>query len=57
MSKLGSHIPQKVATDAVIPLHFFDDTPLWRAFVLYTVSVIGDILDPEALRQRPRYTC
>lgn len=42
--------PAKVPTDIVIPLHFFDDTPLWRAFVLYSMFVFDDVLDPEKLR-------
>jgi hypothetical protein len=38
----------KVPTDTVIPLHFFDDTPLWRAFILYSMFVFGDVLDPQS---------
>ncbi len=43
-------MPAKVATDAVVPLHYFDDTPLWRAFILYSMFVFDDALDPEKLR-------
>ncbi len=42
--------PAKVATDTVVPLPFFDDTPLWRAFILYTMFVFDDVLDPQKLR-------
>jgi len=37
-------------TDTIIPLHFFDDTPLWRAFILYSMFVFDSVLDPEKLR-------
>ena len=46
----GSAAPARVPTDAVIPLNFFDDTPLWRAFVLYSMFVFDDVLDTEKLR-------
>ncbi|KAF8848132.1 hypothetical protein BDZ45DRAFT_754153 [Acephala macrosclerotiorum] len=42
--------PAMVPTDTIIPLHFFDDTPLWRAFVLYSMFVFDDVLDAEKLR-------
>ncbi|KAM0820423.1 hypothetical protein AB5N19_06242 [Seiridium cardinale] len=41
----------RVPPDTVVPLHFFDDTPLWRAFVLYSMFVFDDVLDPEKLRR------
>lgn len=43
--------PTRVSTDNVTPLHFFDDTPLWRAFVLYSMFVFDDTLDPRKLRE------
>lgn len=43
--------PTKAATDSVIPLRFFDDTPLWKAFILYSMFVFDDILSPEKLRR------
>ena len=36
-------------TDRIVPLHFFDDGPLWRAFILYSLFVFDDVLDPEKL--------
>ncbi len=47
---LRSASPAKVDTDTVVPMHFFDDTPLWRAFVLYSMFVFDDVLDPQKLR-------
>ena len=46
----GSAAPARVPTDAVIPFNFFDDTPLWRAFILYSMFVFDDVLDPQKLR-------
>jgi len=40
----------RVPTDAIIPVHFFDDTPLWRSFILYSMFVFDDVLDPQKLR-------
>ncbi|KAL6792560.1 hypothetical protein GGI42DRAFT_334957 [Trichoderma sp. SZMC 28013] len=42
--------PSKVPTDIVIPFRFFDDTPLWKAFILYSMFVFDDVLDAEILR-------
>ncbi|KAJ0124001.1 hypothetical protein J7T55_012474 [Diaporthe amygdali] len=39
-----------MATPAVAPLHNFDDTPLWKAFILYYVFVFDSVLDPEHLK-------
>src|SRR5436309_1605393 len=36
--------------DRVVPLHFFDDGPLWRAFILYSMFVFDHVLDAEKLR-------
>jgi len=47
----GTTAPTRVLTDTVIPFHFFDDTPLWRAFILYSMLVFDDILDPQKLRE------
>lgn len=41
----------KVPTDTIIPFHFFDDTPLWRAFVLYSMFVFDDVLDSKKLKE------
>ncbi|KAF4625251.1 hypothetical protein G7Y89_g12920 [Cudoniella acicularis] len=46
----GKSPPARVPTDTVIPVHFFDDTPLWRAFILYSMFVFDDLLDPQKLR-------
>lgn len=45
-----SAAPARVPTDTVIPFHFFDDTPLWRAFILYSMFVFDDVLDPTKLQ-------
>jgi hypothetical protein len=36
--------------DKIVPLHYFDDAPLWRAFNLYSLFVFDDVLDAEKLR-------
>ncbi|KAL7928930.1 hypothetical protein V8C35DRAFT_284815 [Trichoderma chlorosporum] len=42
--------PAKVPTDIIVPFRFFDDTPLWKAFVLYSMFVFDDVLNVEMLR-------
>ncbi|KAL7814937.1 hypothetical protein V8C44DRAFT_324877 [Trichoderma aethiopicum] len=42
--------PATVPTDTVIPFRFFDDTPLWRTIILYSMFVFDDVLSPEKLR-------
>lgn len=42
--------PQRVPTDLVVPVGFFDNTIIFRTFVLYTLFVFDDVLDPERLR-------
>lgn len=37
------------ASDKIVPLHFFDDGPLWRAFILYSMFVFDCTLDVEKL--------
>lgn len=39
--------------DSVMSLPFFDDTPLWRAFILYSMFVFDDVLNPDKLRSSP----
>ena len=44
---------KKTAPDVdtrILPLHFFDDGPLWRAFLLYTMFVVDDVLDADKLK-------
>ncbi|KAJ7257100.1 hypothetical protein C8J57DRAFT_1185943 [Mycena rebaudengoi] len=48
-SLFGPRQPVPVSTDRVIPVHFFDDTFLLRTFVMYTLFVFDDVLDPEKL--------
>lgn len=45
-----SSAPARVPSDTVVPFRFFDDTPLWRAFILYSTFVFDDVLDPSKLR-------
>lgn len=40
----------KMSKQNVFPLRYFDDTPLWRAFVLYYMFVFDSVLDPEKLK-------
>ncbi|GJC82664.1 transcriptional regulator sdnM [Colletotrichum liriopes] len=42
--------PQRVPTDRVVPVGFFDDTILFRTFVMYTMFVFDDVLDVLRLR-------
>lgn len=42
--------PERVPTDVVVPVGFFDDTIIFRTFVLYTLFVFDDVLDPQRLR-------
>ncbi|KAH9903781.1 hypothetical protein F4778DRAFT_99452 [Xylariomycetidae sp. FL2044] len=42
--------PAKVSTDIVCPLRWFDDTPLWKSFILYSTFVFDEVLDPAKLR-------
>ncbi|RSL86800.1 hypothetical protein CEP51_002594 [Fusarium floridanum] len=46
----GPAAPARVPTDKVIPLHFWDDSPLYRRIALYNLKVFDDVLDPERLR-------
>ncbi|KAM5343374.1 hypothetical protein ACJ41O_011911 [Fusarium nematophilum] len=46
----GPPQPARVPTDQVIPLHFWDDSPIYRRIALYNLKVFGDVLDPEKLR-------
>ncbi|KAH8894542.1 hypothetical protein GQ53DRAFT_643335 [Thozetella sp. PMI_491] len=41
--------PAAVIEDKVIRMHFFDDGPLWRAFILYSLFVFDDVLDADKL--------
>lgn len=41
--------PQRVSTDRVVPVGFFDDTVIFRTFVLYTLFVFDDVLDASKL--------
>ncbi|GJC96139.1 BCL5p [Colletotrichum higginsianum] len=42
--------PQRVSTDRVAPVGFFDDTVIFRTFVLYTLFAFDDVLDAAKLR-------
>lgn len=45
----GPKAPDPVPTDQVVPVGFFDDTIIFRTFVLYTLFVFDDVLDVEKL--------
>jgi hypothetical protein len=42
--------PERVPTDQVVPVGFFDDTIIFRTFVMYTLFAFDDVLDPRRLR-------
>ncbi|KAF4450961.1 family regulatory protein [Fusarium austroafricanum] len=42
--------PARVKTDEVIPLHTWDDNPLFRRVGLFSLMVFDGVLDPEKLR-------
>ncbi|KAI1269156.1 hypothetical protein F5Y18DRAFT_439700 [Xylariaceae sp. FL1019] len=42
--------PARVSSDAVVPLGFYDDTMIFRIFVLGSMFVFNDVLDPQKLR-------
>ncbi|KPM45555.1 hypothetical protein AK830_g944 [Neonectria ditissima] len=45
----GAAPPPKTLSDRVVPLYFFDDTPVWRSFILYSMFVFDDVLDTDNL--------
>ncbi|KAI9703927.1 MAG: hypothetical protein M1820_005709 [Bogoriella megaspora] len=49
--------PPRVSTDTVIPLHYYDDTKVMRAFVLNLGMRFDDVLDPERLRAALERLC
>lgn len=42
--------PERVLTDMVVPVGFFDNTIVFRTLVMYTLLVFDDLLDPHKLR-------
>ncbi|KAK2729386.1 lysR family regulatory protein [Colletotrichum kahawae] len=57
-SIFGFSVPAAVSTDSVTPLHYFDDAPLWRSFILYSLLVFDEVLDADTLRSSlQRLTC
>lgn len=45
----GRKAPERVVTDRVVPVGFFDNTILFRTFVMYTLFVFDDVLEPKKL--------
>jgi hypothetical protein len=41
----------RVPTDEVLPVFFFDDTPMLRNAIMCWTMRFNDVLDPEKLRQ------
>jgi hypothetical protein len=37
-------------SDTVIPLHYFDDSPMFARITMYVLMVFDEVLDPEKLR-------
>ncbi|KAK2041014.1 hypothetical protein LZ31DRAFT_603027 [Colletotrichum somersetense] len=44
-----SPTPPREPTDCVVPVDYFDDTLLFRTFVMYTVFVFPEVLDTQKL--------
>lgn len=42
--------PERVPTDTVIPVGFYDGTILYRNLIMYTLFVFDDVLDHQRLR-------
>lgn len=42
--------PAKIATDTIIPMHYFDDNLLNRSVLLYITLRFDQVLDPTKLR-------
>ena len=38
------------AADTIVPLHYFDDTLVFRSFLIYTLFAFDAVLDPAVLR-------
>ncbi|KAI0882242.1 uncharacterized protein GGS22DRAFT_170532 [Annulohypoxylon maeteangense] len=49
-SKEVQRPPPMIASDTVVPLHRFDDTPLTRKVIVEFTMRFDDVLDPEKLR-------
>lgn len=47
----GSETPKPVASDQVIPLHWFEDGFMWKKVIVYTLFVFDARLDPEKLHE------
>jgi hypothetical protein len=47
---LAKPAPSIVASDKIIPLHWFEDGLMWKKVIVYTLFVFDDALDPEKLR-------
>ncbi|KAK7420374.1 hypothetical protein QQX98_002797 [Neonectria punicea] len=47
---LAKETPSIVATDQIIPLHWFEDGFMWKKVIVYTLFVFDDALDPVKLR-------
>ncbi|CAI4211660.1 unnamed protein product [Parascedosporium putredinis] len=45
----GPKAPERIPTDRVVPVGFFDNTIIFRTFVLYTLFVFDDVLDVSRL--------
>ncbi len=42
--------PERVPTDKVVPVHYWDDGVYMRTMIVLTVFVFDDVLDPDKLR-------
>ncbi|KAH8178379.1 transferase family protein [Sarocladium implicatum] len=41
----GANPPPRIASDRVVPLRFFDDSLVWRSWILYSMFAFDDVLD------------
>jgi hypothetical protein len=45
----GANPLPRIASDRVVPLPFFDDSLVWRSWILYSMFVFDDVLDVDRL--------
>lgn len=41
--------PPTIASDKIVPLNYFDDSPVWRSWILYSLCVFDEVLDVDRL--------
>jgi hypothetical protein len=41
--------PPTIASDKIVRLNYFDDSPVWRSWILYSLFVFDEALDVDRL--------